>query len=102
MGREVLPIATAEDLDAPTERALHEPGICASRKQVLSGCVVLVAVAHQDHAVFRAGLSEEVGRGVPDNAVPVVEESEPEIGRLSNILKTFNENFGTLFTDVEK
>src|SRR5206468_4174707 len=27
---------------------------------------------------------------------------EPELDRLSNILKTFNENFGTLFTDTDR
>jgi type I restriction enzyme R subunit len=27
---------------------------------------------------------------------------EPELDRLSNILKTFNENFGTLFTDADR
>jgi type I restriction enzyme, R subunit len=29
-------------------------------------------------------------------------KSEPEIDRLSNILKTFNEQFGTLFTDTDR
>src|SRR5271167_2752786 len=28
-------------------------------------------------------------------------KGEPELDRLSNILKTFNENFGTLFTDTD-
>jgi len=28
--------------------------------------------------------------------------NEPEIDRLSNILKTFNEQFGTLFTDADR
>ena len=27
---------------------------------------------------------------------------EPELDRLSNILKTFNEHFGTLFTDADR
>jgi type I restriction enzyme R subunit len=27
---------------------------------------------------------------------------EPELGRLSNILKTFNEQFGTLFSDIDR
>ena len=27
---------------------------------------------------------------------------EPELDRLSNILKTFNEHFGTLFTDTDR
>ncbi len=27
---------------------------------------------------------------------------EPELDRLSNILKTFNEQFGTLFTDTDR
>ncbi len=29
-------------------------------------------------------------------------KSEPDIDRLSNILKTFNEHFGTLFTDTDR
>jgi type I restriction enzyme R subunit len=29
-------------------------------------------------------------------------KSEPELDRLSNILKTFNEHFGTLFTDADR
>jgi type I restriction enzyme R subunit len=29
-------------------------------------------------------------------------KSAPELDRLSNILKTFNENFGTLFTDADR
>ena len=29
-------------------------------------------------------------------------KSEPELDRLSNILKTFNEHFGTLFTDGDR
>jgi type I restriction enzyme R subunit len=29
-------------------------------------------------------------------------KGEPELDRLSNILKTFNENFGTLFTDTDR
>jgi type I restriction enzyme, R subunit len=29
-------------------------------------------------------------------------KSEPELDRLSNILKTFNEHFGTLFTDTDR
>jgi len=29
-------------------------------------------------------------------------KAEPELDRLSNILKTFNENFGTLFTDTDR
>jgi type I restriction enzyme R subunit len=29
-------------------------------------------------------------------------KSEPELDRLSNILKTFNEQFGTLFTDTDR
>jgi len=27
---------------------------------------------------------------------------EPELDRLSNILKTFNDNFGTLFADTDR
>lgn len=29
-------------------------------------------------------------------------KGEPELDRLSNILKTFNENFGTLFADTDR
>jgi hypothetical protein len=29
-------------------------------------------------------------------------KAEPELDRLSNILKTFNEQFGTLFTDTDR
>ena len=29
-------------------------------------------------------------------------KGEPELDRLSNILKTFNDNFGTLFTDTDR
>src|SRR5207237_3287677 len=29
-------------------------------------------------------------------------KAEPELDRLSNILKTFNEHFGTLFTDADR
>jgi type I restriction enzyme, R subunit len=29
-------------------------------------------------------------------------KSEPELDRLSNILKTFNQQFGTLFTDTDR
>jgi type I restriction enzyme R subunit len=29
-------------------------------------------------------------------------KTEPELDRLSNILKTFNEHFGTLFTDADR
>ena len=30
------------------------------------------------------------------------QDAEPELDRLSNILKTFNEQFGTLFTDTDR
>src|SRR5450759_812813 len=37
---------------------------------------------------------------VPTDAV--ARKGEPELDRLSNILKTFNEQFGTLFTDTDR
>lgn len=52
-------------------------------------------------AVMKIALSDEDAQIEPLPTNGEGHKSEPELDRLSNILKTFNENFGTLFNDAD-
>jgi type I restriction enzyme, R subunit len=52
-------------------------------------------------AVMKIALADENAEIEPIPTDVTGRKSEPELDRLSNILKTFNEHFGTLFTDAD-
>ena len=53
-------------------------------------------------AVMKIALSDEDAEIEPIPTDVTGRKSEPELDRLSNILKTFNANFGTLFADTDQ
>ncbi|MBZ0070858.1 MAG: type I restriction endonuclease subunit R [Gammaproteobacteria bacterium] len=53
-------------------------------------------------AVLKIALADEDAEIEPVPTDAGGRKSEPELDRLSNILKTFNEQFGTLFTDTDR
>ena len=53
-------------------------------------------------AVRQIALADENAEIEPAPTDASGRQSEPELDRLSNILKTFNEHFGTLFTDTDR
>ncbi len=53
-------------------------------------------------AVMKIALADENAQIEPVPTEGGGQKSVPEMDRLSNILKTFNENFGTLFTDADR
>jgi type I restriction enzyme, R subunit len=53
-------------------------------------------------AVMKLALADEDAEIEPVPADGEGRKSEPELDRLSNILKNFNERFGTLFTDTDR
>lgn len=53
-------------------------------------------------AVQKIGLTDEDAEIEPVPTEAGGHKSEPELDRLSNILKTFNEQFSTLFTDADR
>ncbi len=53
-------------------------------------------------AVMKLALADADAEIAPLPTDVAGRNSEPEIDRLSNILKTFNEQFGTLFTDTDR
>ena len=53
-------------------------------------------------AVLKIALTDEDAEIEPVPTDAGGRKSEPELDRLSNILKIFNENFGTLFTDADR
>ncbi|MBE3117882.1 MAG: type I restriction endonuclease subunit R, partial [Candidatus Atribacteria bacterium] len=52
-------------------------------------------------AIMRISLADKDAEIEPVPTDGEGHKPEPELDRLSNILKTFNENFGTLFTDAD-
>jgi type I restriction enzyme, R subunit len=53
-------------------------------------------------AAMKIALADDDAEIEPVPTDAVGRKSEPELDRLSNILKTFNEQFGTLFTDTDR
>jgi type I restriction enzyme R subunit len=53
-------------------------------------------------AVMKIALADADAEIAPVPTDVASHKSEPELDRLSNILKTFNEHFGTLFTDSDR
>src|SRR5438270_12827973 len=53
-------------------------------------------------AVLKIALEDKDAEIEPAPTDASGRKSEPEMDRLSNILKTFNEHFGTLFTDADR
>ncbi|MEO5862705.1 MAG: type I restriction endonuclease subunit R, partial [Burkholderiales bacterium] len=53
-------------------------------------------------AVMKIALADENAEIEPIPTDVTGRKNEPELDRLSNILKTFNEHFGTLFTDADR
>ena len=53
-------------------------------------------------AVLKIALTDEDAEIEPVPTDSGGRKSEPELDRLSNILKAFNDNFGTLFTDADR
>ena len=54
------------------------------------------------NAVMKIALEDRDAEIEPAPTDASGQKSEPEMDRLSNILKTFNEHFGTLFTDADR
>jgi len=80
-----LPAPQEEDLAKGILEAIDMDSYRVERKAVLK-----IALADTDAEI----------EPVPTDAVS--RKSEPELDRLSNILKNFNEHFGTLFTDADR
>jgi type I restriction enzyme R subunit len=80
-----LPAPQEEDLARGILEAIDMDSYRVEKKAVLK-----IALADED-AEIEPAPTEAGGR-----------KSEPELDRLSNILKTFNEQFGTLFTDTDR
>ena len=80
-----LPAPQEEDLAKGILEAIDMDSYRVEKKAVLK-----IALADED-AEIEPAPTEAGGR-----------KSEPELDRLSNILKTFNEQFGTLFTDTDR
>ena len=80
-----LPAPQEEDLAKGILEAIDMDSYRVEKKAVLK-----IALADED-AEIEAVPTEAGGH-----------KSEPELDRLSNILKTFNEDFGTLFTDTDR
>ena len=80
-----LPPPTDADLAAGILEAIDMDSYRVEKKAVLK-----IALADEDAAI----------EPVPTDATG--RKPEPELDRLSNILKTFNETFGTLFTDGDR
>ena len=53
-------------------------------------------------AVLKIALADEDAEIEPVPTDAGGRKNEPELDRLSNILKTFNDNFGSLFTDTDR
>ena len=53
-------------------------------------------------AAMKIALADDDAEIEPVPTDAVGRKSEPDLDRLSNILKTFNEQFGTLFTDTDR
>jgi type I restriction enzyme R subunit len=53
-------------------------------------------------AAFKVALPDENAEIQPTPTDGGGHKPEPELDRLSNIIKAFNENFGTLFTDADR
>ncbi len=53
-------------------------------------------------AVMKIALADEEAEIDPVPLGGAGHKGQPELDRLSNILKTFNDNFGTLFTDADR
>lgn len=53
-------------------------------------------------AVMKIGLADAEAEIAPVPTDAGGRKSEPDLDRLSNILKTFNEQFGTLFTETDR
>jgi len=80
-------------LPAPREEDLSKgilEGIDMDSYRVEKKAAMKIALADKDAEI----------QPVPTDAG--ARKSEPELDRLSNILKTFNEQFGTLFTDTDR
>jgi type I restriction enzyme R subunit len=80
-----LPAPQEEDLAKGILEAIDMDSYRVEKKAVLK-----IALADQDAEI----------EPVPTDASG--HKSEPELDRLSNILKTFNDQFGTLFTDTDR
>jgi type I restriction enzyme R subunit len=80
-----LPAPKEEDLAKGILEAIDMDSYRVEKKAVLK-----IALADKD-AEIEPVPTDTTGR-----------KSEPELDRLSNILKAFNENFGTLFTDSDR
>jgi type I restriction enzyme R subunit len=53
-------------------------------------------------AAMKIALADENAEIAPVPVEGGARKSSPELDRLSNILKTFNDHFGTLFTDADR
>lgn len=80
-----LPAPTDEDLSKGILEAIDMDSYRVEKKAVLK-----IALADEDAEI----------EPVPTDAGG--RKAEPELDRLSNILKSFNEQFGTLFTDTDR
>ncbi len=56
----------------------------------------------EKNAVMKIALADEDAEIAPLPSDTSSHKSEPELDRLSNIIKSFNEHFGTLFTDSDR
>ncbi len=80
-----LPAPTEEDLSKGILEAIDMDSYRVEKRETMK-----IALADEDAEI------------APVPGKIVIARPEPEMDRLSNILKAFNENFGTLFTDADR
>jgi type I restriction enzyme, R subunit len=102
----VIPYRNAEweklsimlDLLTPKLPAPEEPDLAKGILEVID----MDSYRVEKKAAMKIALADQTAEIEPVPAEAGGHRPEPEIDRLSNILKTFNEQFGTLFTDTDR
>jgi type I restriction enzyme R subunit len=102
----VMPYSNAEWEKLSILLNMLTPKLPAPREEDLSKGI-LEAIDMDSYRVEKKGalkiaLADTNAEIEPAPTDAVGRRPEPELDRLSNIIKTFNENFGTLFTDTDR
>jgi type I restriction enzyme, R subunit len=102
----VIPYSNAEWEKLSILLNLLTPKLPAPQEEDLSrGILEVIGVDSyraEKKAALKIALADEDAEIEPVPTDIATRKSEPELDRLSNILKTFNEQFGTLFTDSDR
>ena len=102
----VLPYSNAEWEKLSIFLDLLTPKLPAPKEEDLSKGILeaidMDSYRVEKKAAMKIALEDEDAEIEPAPTDAGGRKSEPELDRLSNILKTFNEQFGTLFTDTDR